>query len=127
MCVKVAGKMSSLKNVTSGVPQGSVLGPVLLLIYVNHIANSVECCCKAFADDFKLYFSFPPKTYVPILQGMIRLQKDLDKVCSVARFWNLRLNINKCVVMRFGAYNADNRVDCNYSIDDKLLEFVTSH
>ena len=116
-----------LKDVTSGVPQGSVLDPVLFLVYFNYIANSVECCCKAFADDFKLYLSFPQKTCVPILQEMMQLQKELDKVCSVARSWDLRLNINKCVVMRFGAYNADNRLDFNYSIDGKLLEFVTSH
>ena len=51
----------------------------------------------------------------------------MDKVCSVARSWSLRLSINKCVIMRFSAYNADNRIDCNYSIDCKLLEFVTSH
>ena len=50
----------------------------------------------------------------------------MDKVCSFARSWNLRLNISKCVAMRFGAYNADNRLDCKYNIDGKLLEFITS-
>ena len=58
MCAKVADKLSSLKNVTSGV-QCSVLVPVLFLININYIANSVDCCCKALADDFKLYLSFP--------------------------------------------------------------------
>ena len=76
MCVKFAGKLSSLKNVTSGVPQGSVLGSVLFLIYVNYIANSVDCCCKAIADDIMLYLRFPRKTCVPILQKMMRLQKN---------------------------------------------------
>ena len=76
MSVKVAGRMSSLKEGTIGVPQGSMLGPVLFLIYVNCIANTVDCCLKAFADDFKLYLSFPRGTCVPnpILHGMMLLQ-----------------------------------------------------
>ena len=45
------------------------------------------------------------------------LQNDLDRVCSVVRLWNLRLNISKCVVMRFGACNADSALNCSYSID----------
>ena len=94
---------------------------------ISYIANFAECCCKAFAEDFKLYLSFLRKTCVSTLQGMMRLQKNLDKGYSVARSWDLRLNINKCVVMRFGAYNAGNRMDCNYCIDGKLLEFVTYH
>ena len=59
MCVKVAGNKSSVRDVSSGVPQGSLLGSVLYLVYDNHIASSVCCCWKAFADDFKLYLSFP--------------------------------------------------------------------
>ena len=47
-------------------------------------------------------------------------------MCSVARSWNLRLNIDECVVMRFGAFNANN-LGCSYSIDGKLLKCVTSH
>ena len=74
MSVKVAEKMSSLKEVTSGVAQDSVLSSVLSLIYVKCIANTVDSCWKAFADDFKLYLSFPRSTCVPLLQGMIQLQ-----------------------------------------------------
>ena len=55
------------------------------------------------------------------------LQSDLDRVCSVARPWNLRLNISKCVVMRFGTCIAGNNLSCSYSIDGKVLDFVTSH
>ena len=59
MCVKVTGNKGSVRDVSSGVAKGSVLGPVLFLFYGNHIASSVGCCRKAFADDFKLYLSFP--------------------------------------------------------------------
>ena len=104
MSTKVAGKMSSLKQITSNAPEGSVLGPVLFFIYVNFIANSVQFQWNSFADGFKLYLSFPQNTCIPILQGMILLQSDLDRVGSVAKSWNLRFNISKCVALRFGSY-----------------------
>ena len=124
MSVKVAGKISSLKQVISGIPQGSGLGLVLFLIFVNSIANSTQCQWNAFANDFELYLSFPRSTCILILQGIVLLQSDLDRVCSLARSWNLRLNISKCVVMIFGTCN---NLSCNYSIDVKVLDFVTSH
>ena len=120
MSVKVAGKMSSLKQVTSGAPQGSVLGSGLLLIYVNSIANSLQCQWKAFADDFKLHLSFSQSTCVPILQRMMFLQGDFDRVCSVARSWNLRLNIGKREMMRVGTCNTCNNLSCGYSIDGNV-------
>ena len=58
---------------------------------------------------------------------MMLLQSDLDRVCSVARSWNLRLNIGKGVVRRFGTCNTRNNLSCGYSIDGKILDFVTSH
>ena len=64
--------------------------------------------------------------HVLILQGIILLQRDLDGVCSFAKLWNLRLNINKCVAMRFGACNSGNNLHCSCSIDGKVLDFVAS-
>ena len=49
------GECSDRKNVTSGVPQGSVLGPVLFIIYVNDMPDSLQNFCKIFADDTKIY------------------------------------------------------------------------
>ena len=53
--VIVSGKSSSQHPVSSGVPQGSVLGPILFLVYINHITHSLTCSYKIFADDLKLY------------------------------------------------------------------------
>ena len=62
MSVSVSGRLSSPVDVTSGVPQGSVLGPLLFLIYINHISSGLACRFKAFADDYKLYLGYSVRT-----------------------------------------------------------------
>ena len=97
MWVAAGGGVSRVVDVTSGVPQGSVLGPLLFLIYVNSLADELECEWYAFADDFKIYVSLPKSG-----GGREILQRDLDRVFLVAESWNLKLNAGKCVAMRFG-------------------------
>ena len=116
----------AVAEVASGVPQGSVLGPILFLIYVNSITSLVNCKWTAFADDFKLCMSFLHDSCLSVLQGMMQKQRDLDSVCSLARSWNLKLNIHKCVVMRFGG-SAGIRLTGNYDVDGVPLTFVASH
>ena len=55
MCVDVRGVRSTAKVVKSGVPQGSVLGPILFLVYINSIASRLVSSYKIFADDLKLF------------------------------------------------------------------------
>ena len=57
MQVSVHGHMSSTRDVYSGVPQGSVLGPLLFLVYINSIGSKLSCTYKIFADDLKLFAS----------------------------------------------------------------------
>ena len=110
MRVCVGGAVSDSVAVTSGVPQGSVLGPLLFLVYVNHITKSLQCSYKAFADDYKLYLKTPKHDQFTAST----LQQDLDEIDAVSTSWNLKLNPEKCVVM-FGRSLSD---------DDTLYPFV---
>ena len=69
MRVSCGEQKSSSRPVLSGVPQGSVLGPLLLTIYVNSLTDGLSSKCMAFADDFKLFLHCGEKvviTYLPI-------------------------------------------------------------
>ena len=94
--VVLNGKYSSWENVTSGVPQGSVLGPVVFIIYVNDIPDSLNSFCKIFADDTKLYTAVEDK------RDQIKLQKDLLKLCKWSNLWLLEFSVQKCKVVQYG-------------------------
>ena len=123
MYVGVGSKKSRSVAVKSGVPQGSVLGPLLFLIYVNWIASDLNCKYYAFADDFKLLLSYSrsnPRT------SRASLQRDLDKLHERSVSWNLKLNRDKCVVMRFGSRSISTEDESGgYTLDGAHLQKVT--
>ena len=122
MYVSVGGSSSEQKEVLSGVPQGSVLGPLLFLIYVNSIADGISCKWYAYADDFKVFLQYSADERVTCGNT---IQHDLDLLCARSLSWNLKLNSNKCVVMRFGCSFEDG--GSGYFIGGQELQLVKSH
>ena len=94
--VVINGVKSSEANVTSGIPQGSVLGPLLFVIYINDLPRDLKTNAKMFADDTKLYVRSDTDT------GPQDLQDDLDTLQDWSEKWLLRFHPQKCGVMKLG-------------------------
>ena len=110
-CVSLKGSSSTWKPIDSGVPQGSVLGPILFIMYVNDIPDIVKSNVWIFADDTKL-FTTTDKT--------ITLQEDLDNLIKWGELWELTFNVIKCKVIHYGQNNPES----DYIMNDKKLESV---
>ena len=85
--VRVGECDSDVARVTSGVPQGSVLGPLLSLMFINDLAEDLTNACFIFADDVKL--------------AGTDIESDIKKVFKWAQDWDLTLNIEKCQVLNW--------------------------
>ena len=110
-CVSIKGSSSTWKPVDSGVPQGSVLGPIFFIMYVNDIPDIVKSNVWIFADDTKLFAT---------TDQTITLQEDLDNLMKWAELWELTFNVIKCKVIHYGQNNPES----DYIMNDKKLESV---
>jgi len=97
--VVINGKFSTWQEVKSGIPQGSVLGPILFVIYINDLPEVVSCAVKIFADDSKLY------NRVKHSSGQESLQQDLEAAGVWSEKWQLLFNVGKCKVLHLGRSN----------------------
>ena len=97
-CVLVGSSFSSYRPVRSGVPQGSVLGPVLFNIFINDVTDSFDPDIKAklFADDIKLY------TQITTPSSVCNFQTHLDHICSWSALWQLNISSTKCSLLELG-------------------------
>ena len=100
MRVVVCGARSSSRPVISGVPQGSVIGPLLFNIFVNYLAHDTASSTLLFADDLKLYLS-SSRDLVGYADMIDSIQSDINLIRSRASSWGLIFSPQKCVRLRF--------------------------
>ena len=101
---------SSWTPVTSGVQQGSVLCPLLFLIYINDLDNGIVSIISKFADDTKFCLTsrHPDKVR--------ELQEDLNRLVDWANTWQMNFNIDKCAVIHIG-----HNIQHNYTMTNQQL------
>lgn len=97
--VVVGGVCSEQGIVGSGVPQGSVLGPLLFLIYINDLDRDIESTLVKFADDTKL------GGLANSLESTKVIQEDLNRIQKWSETWQMKFNITKCKVLHVGNKN----------------------
>jgi hypothetical protein len=117
--VVLEGECSTSAQVLSGVPQGTVLGPLLFLLYVNDIPSYVSSKIRLFADDGLLYRE------VKSPSDAASLQSDLDALCRWESEWEMKFNSDKCFIMHMTTKK--NPAIHTYKLNDKPLQTTSSH
>ena len=93
----VNGADSSLSLVTSGIPQVSVLGPLLFLLFINDMPDATMRSINIFADNTKAF-----KDVQTEVNDVLILQKGVDSLCDWSFKWQLKFNATKCTHMTYG-------------------------
>ncbi len=117
--VVVDGCTSNKARVTSGVPQGTVLGPLLFLTYINDIHEELSSTIRLFADDALVYR--PIRSQVDADD----LQNDINILTNWTRKWQMSFNTKKCYVMR--AHRGKTGITHDYNMDGTPLTQVEHH
>ena len=112
--VSVEGELSNWVHSKSGIPQGSVLGPILFVIFINDMPHVITNCCKLFADDAKLYRTIRTENDIS------SLQKDIDSLIQWSKFWQLPFNEDKCKCIHLGR----DKYSHTYHMNEHQLENV---
>lgn len=118
--VFVSGVLSNEKNINAGVPQGSVLGPLLFLIYINDIADELSGKARLYADDTSLSYSSSDLAEIEVV-----LNNDLKKLKEWATKWLVSFNPVKTEVMLIS--NIFHDYDLQLFYDDEQLNSVDIH
>ena len=119
MQVSVRGSVSRWCSVKSGVPQGSVLGPLLFLSYINDLPENVSSSIELFADDTKIWNIIRSEV------DRLSLQDDLGKLNDWSKQWLLRFNIDKCKKMHIGNQESQFAYKMTSGSDEHMLQEIS--
>ena len=119
-CILVEGETSEWKPVISGVPQGSILGPFLFLLYINDLPKppSNETTMFLFADDSKCFREIHSNA------DASALQRDIDKLFLWSNIWGMKFNAEKCSVLTVSRSRSP--VIFEYNMNNTPLKHVSS-
>ena len=116
--VNVHGCLSSERPVTSGVIQGSVLGPLLFIIFINDVDEIINnSIILKYADDIRIYREF--NSDEPSQQdNCVKFQNDINALYSWSQQWDLKFNSSKCSILHFGHANYRR----SYKLNDVIIQ-----
>ena len=120
--VMVEGEHSRKDKVLSGVPQGTVLGPLLFLLFVNDLPDCVSegTRTRLFADDCLVYRE------VRSQEDRVKLQADLDALGAWSARWGMRFNTSKCEILQIGTGTRTLPATHFYTLNGDVLKLVSS-
>ena len=114
--VVIEGTYSSPCKVTSGVPQGTVLGPTLFLLYINDLISNIQSTVRLFADDCLIYRP------INSLNDHQLLQQDLNTLNTWAKTWQMKFNVDKCCILQLSKHH--HKTTFLYHMSNKPLKVV---
>jgi ribonuclease P/MRP protein subunit RPP40 len=117
LVVRYSSAFSEPISVISGVPQGSLLGPFLFILFINDIVDLLDVLVLLFADDLKLLCMIATK------MDNARLQSNIDLILLWCKLNSMDLNVRKCVVMHFT--RSPHKIVFDYRIGQHILGSVS--
>ena len=114
--VVIKGTKSDWGKVTSGLPQGSVLGPILFVLFINDLPDDILSSIVMFADDTKLW------SKVNNTEDRAALQFDIDKLATWSNDWQLSFNADKCKSLHLGHNNHEYQYSMPSTVTRKPIE-----